>query len=119
MADLEKKIGVIGERESVAGFRALGLEVAPAGDVQAALEVLEQWAEDDFAVIFLTEKLAQAMGPELAAWRLRYLPVVTVIPSACQAPWLGREELRTAIRKATGIDMIGQRDKARQQPIED
>ncbi|NLA82461.1 MAG: V-type ATP synthase subunit F, partial [Clostridiaceae bacterium] len=29
MAGLEEKIGVIGEGESIAGFRALGLEVAP------------------------------------------------------------------------------------------
>ena len=118
MAGLEEKIRVIGEGESIAGFPALGLEVAPVQDTQAAQKVLEAWAADGFAVIFLTEKLAQEMGPELASWRLRYLPVVTVIPSARQAPWLGRQELRTAIRKATGIDMIGQRDKARQQAQE-
>ncbi len=116
---MEQKIGVIGEWDSIAGFRALGLTAAEAVDAEGAERILQEWAEDDYAVIFITEKLAEGLGPQLAAWRLRYLPVVTVIPSAGQTSWLGRLELRTAIRKATGIDMIGQREKSREQKAGD
>ncbi|HZK28941.1 MAG TPA: V-type ATP synthase subunit F [Clostridia bacterium] len=109
---MEQKIGVIGERDSIAGFRALGLSIAEAVDAQSAEKILNQWASEDYAVIFITELLAEKMGPQLRVWRLRYLPVVTVIPSIRQDSWLGKLELRTAVRKATGIDMIGQREKA-------
>lgn len=115
---MEQKIGVIGEQESISGFRALGLHTAEAADAAAAEVLLNRWADEDFAVIFITEKLAQEMGSQLHVWRLRYLPVVTVIPSAGSEPWLGRQELRTAIRKATGLDMIGQRDKWREEEQE-
>ena len=111
---MEQKVGVIGEHDSIAGSRALGLSVAEAVDAESADKILSKWASEDYAVIFVTELLAEKMGPQLADWRLRYLPVVTVIPSARQASWLGKLDLRTAIRKATGIDMIGQRDKSRE-----
>lgn len=116
---MEHKIGVIGEWDSIAGFRALGLSTMDVCEAKRAEEVLNHWSEEGYAVIFVTERLAQKMGPRLAVWRQRYLPIVTVIPSARQTPELGRQELRTAIRKATGIDMIGQRDKAREQQQED
>lgn len=118
MAEKERKIGVMGDRESIAAFGALGLALAPVDSGEAAEAVLEKWAAEDFAVIFVTEELAREMGTRLDAWRLSYLPVVTLIPSARKAPTLGRKELRTAIRKATGIDMIGQRDKARKEQEE-
>ena len=106
---MEYKIGVMGEHESIAGFHALGLTTRQVTDAQKAEEVLNQWADESYAVIFMTEELAEKMGARLTAWRLRYLPVVTIIPSARREAWLGSMELRTAIRKATGIDMIGQR----------
>ncbi len=106
---MEHKIGVIGEHDSIAGFHALGLTTRQVTDVHDAERVLNQWADESYALIFVTEELAEKMGTRLAAWRLRYLPVVTIIPSAGRQAWLGSLELRTAIRKATGIDMIGQR----------
>ncbi|NLA95543.1 MAG: V-type ATP synthase subunit F [Clostridiaceae bacterium] len=106
---MEQKIGALGEHDSVGGFRALGLSVFETADADDAEQVLNRWAEEAYAVIFMTEDLAEKMGSRLAAWRLRYLPVVTIIPSARRQAWLGGLELRTAIRKATGIDMIGQR----------
>ncbi len=109
---MEQRVGVIGDWESIAGFRALGLTIAEVSTAEEADTVLNTWAEAEFAVVFVTETLAKTMGDRLADWRLRYLPAVIVIPSARVEPFLGRHELRTAIRKATGIDLIGQREKA-------
>ncbi|MCK9176172.1 MAG: V-type ATP synthase subunit F [Clostridiales bacterium] len=116
---MEQKIGVIGEWDSILGFRALGLSTMEVTDPEKAEDILKCWAEEDYAVIFVTEILAKKMGARLASWRQRYLPIVTVIPSARERSHLGRQELRTAIRKATGIDMIGQRDKAREEKLEE
>ena len=106
---MDQRIGVMGEHDSVIGFRALGLTVCEVTEADAAERTLAQWAEGGYAVVFITESLAEKMGARLTAWRLRYLPAVTIIPSARREAWLGRLELRTAVRKATGIDMIGQR----------
>ncbi len=110
---MEQRVGVIGDWESIAAFCALGLSIAEVSTADEADAVLNAWAEEGYAVIFVTEALAEVMSDSLADWRFRYLPAVIVIPSAGIEPFLGRHELRTAIRKATGIDLIGQRERAR------
>lgn len=111
----ERKIAVVGERESILAFQALGLQTAECETVEEAVERLNEFASGDVGVIFLTESIAEKMGDHLVEWRLRYLPIVVIIPSAKSEPYLGRRELRTAIRKATGIDLIGQQEKSRRE----
>jgi V/A-type H+-transporting ATPase subunit F len=109
------KVGVIGEWESIVAFRALGLSVADARTAETALAQLNTWAKEGYAVIFLTEALAEIMGDVLVPWRLRVLPAVIIIPSSGKTPYLGRGELRAAVSKATGIDLIGQRRKIQEE----
>ena len=45
------KIGVLGDRDSVLGFKALGLDVFPADSVDEAREILHRIAREDYAVI--------------------------------------------------------------------
>lgn len=56
------KIAVLGDRESVLGFLALGLEVRPAETAQEGREALRELAQT-CAVIFVTETLAQELAP--------------------------------------------------------
>ncbi len=109
------KVGVIGEWESIVAFRALGLSVSDVRTAEAALAQLNAWADEGYAVIFLTEALAETMGDALVPWRLRALPAVIIVPSSGKKPYLGRGELRAAVSKATGIDLIGQRKKIQEE----
>ena len=45
------KIAVIGDRDSVLGFRALGLDVFPTEDTDAGRRTLHRLAQEDYAVI--------------------------------------------------------------------
>ena len=63
------KIGVIGDRESILGFKAVGLNVFPTDDPEKAKKLLKRMAKDDFAIIYITEQLYQVIkgtvkGPE-------------------------------------------------------
>ena len=51
------KIGVIGDRESVLGFKAVGLEVFPCDRSEEAEEVLEKMAKEQFAKVLRKEGL--------------------------------------------------------------
>ena len=55
------KIAVIGDRDSVLGFRALGLDVFPTEDTDAGRRTLHRLAQEDYAVIYITEQLAQEL----------------------------------------------------------
>ena len=60
------KIAVIGDRDSVLGFRALGLDVFPIEDTDAGRRTLHRLAQEDYAVIYITEQLAQHLTAEIA-----------------------------------------------------
>ena len=48
------KIAVLGDRDSVLGFRALGLEVVFADERDAAVHELHRWAREEYAISYIT-----------------------------------------------------------------
>ena len=58
------KIGVIGDRESVLGFKAIGLDVFPCSRSEDAEKVLHRLAKEGYAIIYITEVLASEMIEE-------------------------------------------------------
>ncbi len=57
------KIGVIGGRDSVLGFRALGLDTCIAESGEQAKNAIHRMAKETYAIIYLTEHLA-ARSPQ-------------------------------------------------------
>ena len=55
------QIAVIGDWESVMGFRALGLDTYPVNSAEEAREKIKELAKTNCAVIYLTERLAKDM----------------------------------------------------------
>ena len=53
------KIGVIGDRDSILGFKALGLSVFPVTQPEQASRLINRMAKEKYAVIFLTENSAE------------------------------------------------------------
>ena len=59
------KIGIIGERDSVMGFMAIGFAVHEAPDSETAAKILHQLAKDDsYAIIFMVENYAKVLNIE-------------------------------------------------------
>ena len=52
------KIAVIGDRESVYGFSSLGIDIYPAYSAEEAESLINKLAEENYAVIYITEALA-------------------------------------------------------------
>lgn len=74
------RIGVIGDRESVLGFKAVGLEVFPCDSQQEAKKTFKNIAEDNFAIIYVTEAFYKGMAAEVAEYTDKRLPAVIPIP---------------------------------------
>ncbi|NLC25139.1 MAG: hypothetical protein GX777_00720 [Fastidiosipila sp.] len=104
---MDNKVGVIGDLDSIIGFRALGMTARECDNKQQADKILKQWQDEGYAIIFITEPLAKELGEEtMEKWRNCWLPSVVIIPSVIEKSSLGRETLRTAVRRATGIDLL-------------
>ncbi|HBP39182.1 MAG TPA: V-type ATP synthase subunit F [Clostridiales bacterium] len=100
-------IGVIGDRDSVIGFRALGMTVLEAVDSAQAGRQLRTLVQENYAVIFITESYAEANQEYLQVLRSRKLPAVIPIPSLTGSTGLGMRTVRESVRKAVGMDLFG------------
>mgnify|MGYP001018875105 CR=1 FL=1 len=98
------KIAVLGDRDSVLGFRALGLDVFFADDAETARKTL-RLAQESYAVIYVTEQLAQSMAAEIARYQNDMLPAVILIPGKSGALGLVDHALHAAVERAVGADI--------------
>lgn len=99
------KIAVLGDRESVLGFLALGLEVRPAETAQEGREALRELAAQTCAVIFVTETLAQELAPEIARYKDVPRPAILPIPGKAGPMGLGGDAVHRAVQRAVGSDI--------------
>ncbi len=104
----ELKLAVIGDKDSIAGFKALGLEVFPAEDAGAAREVLHRLGreKDRYAIIYVSEDLAGGMMDEIALYKDEVTPAVILIPSKNGSLGLGMSALTSAVERAVGSGIL-------------
>lgn len=103
------KIAVIGGRDTVIGFRALGLETYPAADVAEAGHILRRLTRenDDYAIIYIEENLAAELAHEIDKFKDRPTPAVILIPGREGSMGLGQSALKAAVERAVGTNILG------------
>lgn len=102
------RIAVIGDRESVMGFRALGLDVFPA-EADSVREIFNRVVvsqEPTYAIIYLTEELSLGIQAEIGAVRDALTPAVILIPSKNGSLRIGMNALNTAVERAVGSGIL-------------
>lgn len=100
------RIGVIGDRDSVLGFQALGLEVCPVDSTEATRQALHRMAKEGFAILYITEQLAAQLGPELALYQGELTPAIILIPGKEGSLGIGMANVKTAVERAVGADIL-------------
>lgn len=102
----EYSIACLGDRDSVLGFRALGLDTYFADTPAQAAPILKRLAGENVAVIYITEQLAQGLEAEIAAYKESLTPAVILIPGKGGSLGLGSSALKSAVEKAVGVDIL-------------
>lgn len=100
------RIAVVGDWESVMGFRALGLDTYPVNAPEAAREKIHELAKTDCAVIYLTEQLAAKLPDVLDRYKDGLRPAIILIPGRAGSLGIGKESIQRAIERAVGADII-------------
>ena len=101
------KIGIIGNRDAVLGFMALGFSVHEASSVADAAKELQSMARSqEYGVIFLTEDYAAQLEEETAKYRDMPLPAIVSIPAPGGSTGYGMNNLRQAVERAVGADIL-------------
>jgi len=100
------KIGVIGEKDAVMGFIALGFSVFPVENREQAAAVLSDLAEERYAVIYITEQTAANIESEINQYRERRFPAIIPIPGIQGSLGIGMNGVKKCVEKAVGADIL-------------
>lgn len=100
------KIGVIGDKDTVLGFKALGLHVFPVNDNKQASLLVNRLAKEEFAVLFITEKIASGIKETLDRYKTVPFPSIIPIPNNQGSTGLGIKGVKESVEKAIGSDIL-------------
>lgn len=100
------KAAVIGDRQSVLAFRALGLTVETTEQPDEAAALLHRLARQQYAVIYITEQLAARIPHDIARYIESPEVAVIPIPSKDGTLGIGDAEVHKAVERAVGADIL-------------
>ena len=100
------KIAVLGDKDSVLGFKALGLDVFPAETADEAKKILHDLAKGNYAVVYLTEQYAAHMEAEVSRYKDELTPAIILIPGKEGSLGIGMANVKSAVERAVGADIL-------------
>lgn len=100
------KIAFFGDRESIKGFAAVGIELCPCDDFENARAQFKKLCSGDYGIIYITEELATLLSEELAECDGKFLPAVIPLPGVKNNSGIGINRLKASVEKAVGSDII-------------
>ena len=100
------KVAVIGDYDSIYGFRALGLDTFPVTDVTEAAHLLRKIAAGEYAIIYITEMLAKQLSAEIEKYREQMVPAIILIPGVKGNTGDGVKGVKDCVEQAIGSDIV-------------
>lgn len=101
-----KKIGVVGDKDSVLAFKALGIDVFPVVEADEARKAIDKMARNDYAVIFVTEQVAVNVEETIKRYNELMLPSIILIPSNQGSLNIGLKRISDSVEKAVGVNIL-------------
>lgn len=102
-------IAVMGSRDTVIGFKALGLDTYPVDNAEQAKQTMREIsrAEKNYAIIYLEENLAETLSVEINRLKDKAIPAVILIPGRDGPLGLGQAAMQAAVERAIGTNILG------------
>ncbi|MCI2106728.1 MAG: V-type ATP synthase subunit F [Intestinimonas sp.] len=100
------KIAVLGDRDSVLGFKALGLDVFPVKNREEGRQRLHRLARENYAIIYMTEQLAAGLEADIARYKDEVVPAVILIPGKGGSLGIGMSNVTKSVERAVGADIL-------------
>ena len=98
----------MGGRETVMGFKALGLDVFPVEDAEDARQTLRRITrpDEEYAIIYIEEGTTKDLSAEIDRFKDSPTPAIILIPGREGPLGLGRNALKSAVERAVGSDIL-------------
>ncbi|MGO5065046.1 MULTISPECIES: V-type ATP synthase subunit F [unclassified Clostridium] len=100
------KIGVVGDKDSILAFKALGIDVYPVNEPDEARITINKMAAEKYAIIFVTEQIAKDLEETIERYNRELIPAVILIPSNQGSLNIGMQRINDNVEKAVGVNIL-------------
>lgn len=100
------KVGVVGDKDSVLAFKALGVDVNTVTDREEARRIVDTMARSNYGVIFITEQIASLIPDTIERYDKEIIPAVILIPSNQGSLSIGMNRINENVEKAVGSNIL-------------
>ncbi|EJO5345990.1 V-type ATP synthase subunit F [Clostridium botulinum] len=100
------KIGVVGDKDSILAFKALGIDVYPVTEPDEARITINKMAAEKYAIIFVTEQIAKDLQETIERYNREIIPAVILIPSNQGSLNIGMQRINDNVEKAVGVNIL-------------
>ena len=103
---LMHKIGVVGDKDSILSFKALGIDVYPVITKEEARSTMDEMSIKDYGMIFVTEQVAVMIESTIERYNREVLPAVILIPNNQGSLGIGLKKIDEYVEKAIGSNIF-------------
>lgn len=107
---LKDEIAIIGDKDSILIYKAIGANVYPVVDEQQARELFKALAMN-YKVIYIVDTLQALISDLTDKYKTRSYPAVIPLPSCKGSNGLGLQGIKENVEKAIGADILFANDK--------
>lgn len=97
---------MMGDKDSILGFKAVGFKLFPVTEAGEAQNLLERLANEQYAVIYVTEQVAKDILPAIERYADRKFPAIIPIPGNQGSLGLGIQGVKKSVERAVGADIL-------------
>lgn len=99
------KIAVIGDKESILGFSAIGMDIYPAYEEEEVKRIIPQLIEENYAILYITENVSRKVEKYLEKLKKNKIPAIVTIPNNTGGTGYGDKRIKEMVQKAVGIEI--------------
>lgn len=100
------KIAVVGDKDSILAFKALGVDVFSVYDNEEARRTVDTIARNNYGIIFITEQIASLIPDTIERYDKEIIPAVILIPSNQGTLDIGMSRINKNVEKAVGSNIL-------------
>lgn len=102
---MRKKIAVIGDKESILGYRAVGFSTYLSTGAESDRKLIDSLS-GDYGVIFITEQSLAPILDILDQYKDSKIPAIIPLPSKDGTLGLGIKNVKSSVERAVGADIL-------------
>lgn len=100
------KMAVVGDKDSILGFKSLGIDVYFADTAAGISELIHKLASEEYAVIFISEQAASEVKQTIDKYKAEAFPAIILIPGSKGSLGTGLAAISENVEKAIGADIF-------------